>query len=78
MKKFVVFYSNDVESSKVKEFDTLNEAVAYCEEQTKGEELANGDFKMFKYEVYDTEAQTEDGNIFELDPVYKTPYYWEK
>ena len=36
MKKYLVFYNDNVECNQVAEFDTLEEAKSYCTENTKG------------------------------------------
>lgn len=44
MKKYSVYYNNNVECNKVAEFATLDEAKAYCTENTKGyDEVCAGD-----------------------------------
>ena len=44
MKKYSVYWNNNVECNKVAEFFTLDEAKAYCTENTKGyDEVCAGD-----------------------------------
>ena len=44
MKKYSVYWNNNVECNKVAEFATLDEAKAYCTENTKGyDEVCAGD-----------------------------------
>ena len=78
MKRFIVFYSNNVESSEMGSFDTLDEARAYCDEQVRGEEESNGDYNdkclQYCYEVYDSTIE----DFFSSDPVYATKLYWDK
>ena len=81
MKKYLVFHSNNVESNKVAEFDTVSEAKTYCDEQTKGAEPFDGDdgdlCHDFRYEVYDSENFNPEYG-FEGNPVYETPRFWEE
>ena len=52
--EYSVYYNNNVECNKVAEFDTLDEAKAYCVENTKGYDEI-GDVADFKTPVYQTE-----------------------
>lgn len=74
MKKFTVWYNNNVEVLKAAEFGTFEEAKAFCDTQTAGyDEVADGDndyegrCNNFCYEVYDgepiVEVFDEDGEI---------------
>lgn len=63
MKKYSVYYNNNVECNKVAEFATLDEAKAYCIENTKGcDEVCAGDncyegrSNNFRYEVYEGDS----------------------
>ena len=66
MKRYSVYWNNNVECNKVAEFATLDEAKAYCTENTKGyDEVCtgdncfvldeNGDVAEFENTVYETE-----------------------
>lgn len=84
MKKYSVWYNNNIEVTKMAEFDTLEEAKAYCEAETKGyDEVADGDndyegrSNNFRYEVYEGEPVEEvDGETISNDPVYQTKQYY--
>ena len=79
---YAVNYANRVESNTIKEFNTLDEAKAYANDFFKGYETFDGDdndrISWCKCEVYDLSAQIEEGNFFELAPVYETELYWER
>lgn len=72
----------------VAEFDTLAEAIAYSNEETKGCELvADGDNRYenrnisFRYEVYEGSPLEldEDGDVIgEKNPTYETELYYGK
>lgn len=83
MKKYSVYYNNNVEGNKVAEFATLDEAKAYCTENTKGyDEVCAGDncyegrSNNFRYEVYEGDSNVildEDGDVAEFkNTVYET------
>lgn len=92
--KYTVWCNNNVESNKVSEFETLEEAKAYCDNNTDGyDEVADGDncyegrSNNFRYEVYEGEpveiAYDEDGEVDEeknrpKDAVYQTKQYYCK
>lgn len=86
MKKYLVFYNNNVECNQVAEFDTLEEAKAYCTENTKGyDEVCVGDNcyegsgNNFCYEVYEANyiISTEDGEVTGFkDTIYKTEQFY--
>lgn len=88
MKNFSVYYRTNVESVMVAEFDTLADAVAYCDEETKGCELvADGDNRYenhnisFSYEVFEGNPLEldEDGDVTGLkNPTYETELYYGK
>lgn len=69
MKKYSVYYNNNVECNKVAEFATLDEAKAYCTENTKGyDEVYEGD----NYIILD-----EDGDVAEFkNTVYETEQFY--
>lgn len=69
MKKYSVYYNNNVECNKVAEFATLDEAKAYCTENTKGyDEVCAGD----NYIILD-----EDGDVAEFkNTVYETEQFY--
>ncbi len=86
-KKYTVWYNNNVESNKVAEFDTLNEAKVYCKDNTEGyDEVADGDndyegrSNNFRYEVYDGEPieTTSDGDGIFKGAIYQTEQYYCK
>lgn len=85
--KYSVYYNNNVECNKVAEFDTLDEAKAYCVENTKGhDEIGDGDncyegrSNNFYYEVYEGDSCVildEDGDVADLKtPEYQTEQYY--
>lgn len=85
--KYSVYYNNNVECNKVAEFDTLDEAKAYCVENTKGhDEIGDGDncyegrSNNFHYEVYEGDSYVildEDSDVADLKtPVYQTEQYY--
>ena len=52
MKKYSVYWNNNVECNKVAEFATLDEAKAYCAENTKDyDEIGDGDFSCANHYV---------------------------
>lgn len=73
MKKYSVYYNNNVECNKVAEFANIGEAKAYCTENTKGyDEVCAGDncyegrSNNFRYEVYEGDScfvLDEDGTL---------------
>ncbi len=86
---FTVYYNNNVEVFKIKEFPTLEEAKAYCDDETRGyDEVADGDndyegrSNNFRYEVYDGEPIEEffdeDGEVDDEKTVFKEPVYQTK
>lgn len=87
IKKYSVYYNNNVECNKVAEFDTLDEAKAYCVENTKDyDEIGDGDncyegrSNNFHYEVYEGDSYVildEDGDVADFKtPVYQTEQYY--
>lgn len=85
--KYSVYYNNNVECKKVAEFDSLEEAKAYCAENTKGyDEIGDGDncyegrSNNFRYEVYEGDScivLDEDGDVADFkDTVYETEQYY--
>lgn len=82
MKQYDVFYTNKVESSAIKRFDTLEDAIAYCKRQIEGCEESTGDDNdlcgYFRYEVYCTDGFNEEMGYAEVEPDYITDYYWEE
>lgn len=86
MKKYQVYYNNNVEINKVAEFSTLEEAKNYCAENTKGYDMVcendncwENRSNNFRYEVYDgvKEILDEDGGVAGLkDPVYETDQFY--
>lgn len=86
MGKYYIYYNNNVEVNKVSEADTLDEAIAYCDENTKGHDLIGendncyeGRSNNFHYEVYegDYEIKDEDGDVVDFkDSVYETQQFY--
>lgn len=86
MKRFIVFYNNNVESNQVADFDTLEQAKQYCTEECKGyEPVCDGDTEYEHrattkhYEVFDGDPRIldEDGDVVDFnDPVYVTGSYY--
>ena len=84
--KYSVYYDRNVESCQVAEFDTMEEAVAYCERETAGytevgpnDNCYEGRGNNFAYEVYEGDPiiLDEDGDIAETkDCVYRTKQYY--
>ena len=84
---YSVYYNNNVEMNKVAEFDTLEEAKAYCVENTKGyDEIGDGDncyegrSNNFRYEAYEGDSYVvldEDNEVSDFkDCVYQTEQYY--
>ena len=83
MKRFKVYWNISVENNMVADFDTLDEAKQYCDENTEGCEEWERDYDgcsdYFHYEVYDGEKDIldEDGNVVDFhEPVYETACFW--
>ena len=86
MKRFKIYWNNTVEINLVADFDTLEEAKAYCEENTKeydpvedGDNCWEGLSNNFHYEVYDGEKEIldEDGDVVDFnEPVYMTNQFY--
>lgn len=84
--KYSVYYDRNVESCQVAEFDTLEEAIAYCQRETAGytevgpnDNCYEGRGNNFAYEVYEGDPiiLDEDGDIAETkDYVYRTKQYY--
>ena len=84
--KYSVYYDRNVESCQVAEFDTLEEAVAYCERETAGytevgpnDNCYEGRGNNFAYEFYEGDPiiLDEDGDIAQTkDCVYRTKQYY--
>lgn len=83
MNRFKVYWNICVENNMVADFDTLDEAKHYCDENTQGCDECTGDYDegcsdYFHYEVYDGEKDIldEDGNVVDFyEPVYETAYF---
>lgn len=87
MKKYSVYYNNNVECNKVAEFTTLDEAKAYCTWKTKDyDEVCSGDncyegrSNNFRYEVYEGDSNfilDKDGDVAEFkNTVYETEQFY--
>ena len=86
MKRFKIYWNNTVEINLVADFDTLEEAKAYCEGNTKeydpvedGDNCWEGRSNNFHYEVYDGEKEIldEDGDVVDFnEPVYMTNQFY--
>lgn len=86
MKKYKVYWNINVECNEVAEFDTLDEAKQYCDENTKSyDEVGDEDncyenrSNNFCYEVYEGDyfIKDEDGNIVDFkEPVYSTNRFY--
>lgn len=84
MKRFKVYWNNTVEINLVADYGTLEEAKAYCEENTKEcdpvEDCDNcweGRSNNFHYEVYDGEILDEGGDDVDFnEPVYMTNQFY--
>lgn len=84
--KYSVYYDRNVEIFQVAEFDTLEEAIAYCQRETAGytevgpnDNCYEGRGNNFAYEVYEGDPiiLDEDGDIAETkDYVYRTEQYY--
>ena len=84
--KYSVYYDRNVESFQVAEFDTLEEAVAYCQRETAGytevgpnDNCYEGRGNNFAYEVYEGDPiiLDEDGDISEAkECVFRTKQYY--
>ena len=86
MKRFKIYWNNTVETNLVADFDTLEEAKAYCEGNIKEydpvEDCDNsweGRSNNFHYEIYDGEKEIldEDGYVVDFnEPVYMTNQFY--
>ena len=86
MKRIKIYWNNTVEINLVADYDTLEEAKAYCEENTReydpvedSDNCWEGRSNNFHYEVYDGEKEIldEDGNVVDLkNPVYETEQFY--
>lgn len=85
MKRFIVKYATIAEQVVKDSFDTLEEAVAYCDKETEGSQLYDGDKpnrnEHFWYEVYDTSVgiwENEEVDTEHIDEasVYVTNDFW--
>ena len=87
--KYSVYYYNNVECNKVAEFATLDEAKAYCAENTKdydevcaGDNSYEGRSNNFRYEVYEGDSYAifdEDGEVTSLkDSIYETKSFYSE
>lgn len=84
--KYSVYYNRNVESFQVAEFGTLEEAIAFCCNETEGydkvcpgDNCCEGRGNNFAYEVYEGDPiiLDEDGDIAETkDYVYRTEQYY--
>lgn len=84
--KYSVYYNRNVESCQVAEFGTLEEAIAFCKNETEGydkvcpgDNCCEGRGNNFAYEVYEGDPiiLDEDGDIAETkDYVYRTEQYY--
>lgn len=85
--KYSVYINFNVEVNKVAEFGSLDEAKAYCAENTEGrcevcaeDNCYIGRSNNFKYEVYEGEdcgIYDEEGNVIDLkQPVYETELFY--
>lgn len=74
--RYVVNYKDKNASNTVAEFDTLDEAKAYIEEETRCSERSGLSFDtddradQFQYEVFDTFGNVEDGPVHKSDVYY--------
>lgn len=84
MQKYTVYLDTNVQSTKMAEFDTLEQAKAYCDSETKGhDEVADTDNAYegrgnnFAYEVYHGEpVEVIDGEPSPKPSVYRTRQYY--
>lgn len=87
MKKYSVYYNNNVECNKVAEFVKLDETKAYCTWKTKGyDEVCTGDncyeghSNNFRYEVYEGDScfvLDKNGDVAEFkNTVYETEQFY--
>ena len=85
MKRFLVKYATIAEQVVKDSFDTLEEAITYCDKETVGSQVYDGDKsnrnEHFWYEVYDTSVGVWENNevdIVHVDEasVYVTNDFW--
>lgn len=85
MKKYLVKYATIGSQQTEDRFDTIEEAISFCNKKTEGSRPYDG-YDLTKndhywYEVYDTSIghwendQVDDDHIDESS-VYTTEYYW--
>ena len=86
MKQSSVHYNNNVESNRVADVNTLEQAKQYCLDECDGyESVCNGDTEYEHrattkhYEVFDGDPYVldEDGDVVDFkEPVYETGCYY--
>lgn len=85
MKRFLVKYATIAEQVVKDGFDTLEEAIAYCDKETEGAQVYDGDKanrnEHYWYEVYDTSVGVWENNEVDIDhidesSVYVTKDFW--
>lgn len=78
MKEFLVQFERvNNECNTVESFDTLQEAVNYANDATKGMELAKGDIENDRATACRYVVITWNEDKEEEVEHYATPYYWE-
>ncbi len=85
MKRFIIKYATIAEQVTKDSFNTLEEAISFCEKETEGAQLYDGNKpnrnEYFWYEVYDTSIgnwngdEVDDEHIDEAS-VYVTNDFW--
>lgn len=85
MKKFIVKYATIAEQVTKESFNTLEEAISFCDKATEDAQVYDGDKpnrnEYFWYEVYDTSIGTWTGEEVDAEhldaaSVYVTNDFW--
>lgn len=80
MKRFVVNYGTIAEQVTEDSFDTLDEAIEYCNAKVEGQQLYDGSNPLrndhFWYEVWDSEIGVWNKDQCDYESVYVTMDYW--
>lgn len=85
MKRFIAKYATIAEQVTKNSFNTLEEAISFCEKETEGAQLYDGSVHThndyYYYEVYDTsigvwENDEVDNEHIDEASVYTTKNFW--
>lgn len=85
MKRYIAKYATIAEQVTKDSFNTLEEAISFCEKETEGAQLYDGSVQThndyYYYEVYDTsigawENDEVDNEHMDEASVYRTKDFW--